>query len=130
MKSWMWMSAGVGVMMAAGVAVAQVPPTMPPAAPGTPPPAEMHAGPGHDGMRMEHGPMEHGPMEHGPMGPHMGWMMRHMMEAHRPPPSKAAHFRFRKGDAMVDIKCADDEPTKACVDAGSALLDKLAAQPK
>jgi hypothetical protein len=59
-------------------------------------------------------------------------MMRRMMMAmHRPPPpSKAAHFRFRKGDAVVDIKCADDEPTKSCVDAGSALLDKLMAAPK
>jgi hypothetical protein len=54
-----------------------------------------------------------------------------MMAMHRPPPpSKAAHFRFRKGDAVVDIKCADDEPTKSCVDAGSALLDKLMAAPK
>jgi hypothetical protein len=88
----------------------------------------MHGGPGRDG----HGPMDgmHGPMGHGPMDMRMGWMMHHMMEAHRPPPSKGAHFRFKKGDAMVDIKCADDEPMKACVDAGSALLDKLMAAPK
>jgi hypothetical protein len=120
MKPWMWMSAGVGVMMAAGVAVAQVPPPAPPGGLGTPPPSP-------PGEMMRGGPVPHeGPHE----GPHGPWMMRHMMEMHRPPPSKAAHFRFRKGDAMVDIKCADDEPMKACVDAGSALLDKLAAQPK
>ncbi len=75
------------------------------------------------------GPMEgmHGPMD--AMHRRMGWMMHHM-DWHRPPPSKAAHFRFKKGDALVDIKCADDEPMKACVDAGSALLDKLMAAPK
>ena len=68
------------------------------------------------------GEMGRGAMEH------LHGMMHGM---HRPPPSKAARFMFRKGDAVVAIKCADDEPTKACVDAGSALLDKLAAtQPK
>ncbi len=117
MKTWMWASAGVGVLMAAGVAVAQVPPAPP--APG--------AGPGQGDMHGEmHGDMGPG----GPMGHRMGWMHRMMEMHHMHPPSKAAQFRFRKGDAMVDIKCADDEPMKACVDAGSALLDKLAAQPK
>lgn len=60
----------------------------------------------------------------GGMGRMMGEMMDHMH------PSKAASFHLRKGDARVDIKCADDEPTKACIDAASALLDKLATQPK
>ncbi len=109
MKTFVWAGAGLAVMLAAGVAVAQQAPAPDGAPPG--------------------GPMG-GPMGgHGEMRPHghpwMGGMMRRM-----PPPSKAAHFRFRKGDAMVDIKCADDEPTKACVDAGSALLDKLAADRK
>jgi hypothetical protein len=44
-----------------------------------------------------------------------------------PPPSKAAHFRMRSGTAAIDIKCADDEPTKACADAASQLIDKLSA---
>jgi len=48
-------------------------------------------------------------------------MMRHMMEG-----GKAAHFSFRRGDSRVDIKCAADEPMKACVDAAMTLADKLA----
>jgi hypothetical protein len=31
---------------------------------------------------------------------------------------------------MIDIKCADDEPTKACVDAANQLLDKIATMPR
>ena len=108
--------AGVAGVMAAGVAVAQVPP----GGPGAPPP------PG----EMQRGEMQRGGEEmHGEMHGRGGWMHR-MMEHRMPPPSKAAQFRFRKGDAMVDIKCAEDEPTTACVDAGSALLDKLMAAPK
>lgn len=42
-----------------------------------------------------------------------------------PPPTKAAHFIFERGDARIDVKCADDEPTKACADTISQLLDKL-----
>jgi hypothetical protein len=42
-----------------------------------------------------------------------------------PPPSKAAHFIFERGDARIDVKCADDEPTRACADTISQLLDKL-----
>jgi hypothetical protein len=105
MNKLLLIGAGFGVVLAAGVAMAQAP------GPAAPPPGEMGRGP--------MGEMGRGPMEH--MGPGMHGM-------HRPPPSKAARFMFRKGDAVVAIKCADDEPTKACVDAGSALLDKLAAQ--
>ena len=73
----------------------------------------------------------HGPMDGGRYGPNP-YMMRGMMERmmRRPPPTKAAVFRFHKGDARVDIKCAEDEPTKACVDAASTLIDKLAPPPK
>ena len=42
-----------------------------------------------------------------------------------PPPPKAAHFRFEIGDDVVDIKCADDESTKACVDTVMPLIDRL-----
>lgn len=102
--------AALGAMLAAGVAVAQSPP---PGAP-PPPPGEMRGPQGGPEGEMR------GP--HGGMG-----MMRAMHDMHHRD-SKAAHFRFRKGDAMVDIKCADNEPMKACVDAGSALLDKLATK--
>jgi hypothetical protein len=42
-----------------------------------------------------------------------------------PPPSKAAHFRVEEGDRKIDIKCADDEPTKVCADVLLQLIDKL-----
>ncbi len=54
-----------------------------------------------------------------------GGMMQHHMGA---PPSKAAHFRFTRGDGTIDVKCADDEPMRACVDATVMLLDKLHAE--
>ncbi len=101
--STMGLLAGAGLLVAAGAAMAQ-------GAPG-------EAGPGPQGPGEMRGEMR------GEMGPHGGFM-REMMRRHREE-SKAAHFRFRKGDAVVDIKCAADEPTKACVDAGSVLLDKL-----
>src|SRR6266481_3689457 len=33
-----------------------------------------------------------------------------------PPPSKAAHFRIEQGDNAIDVKCADEEPMRACSD--------------
>lgn len=45
---------------------------------------------------------------------------------HPPPPSKGAHFRFEMGDRVIDVKCADDEPIKACSDATLQLLNSLA----
>ncbi len=79
-------------------------------APGTPPPPS--------------GAPESG-MMHPPMGGHSGYMgMRHppmgMMQ-------KSAGFRFKRDGAEIDIRCAADESTKACVDAASVLIDKLAA---
>ncbi len=46
-----------------------------------------------------------------------GWLHRHM-------PS-GAFFRFKRGDAEIVIKCADSEPTTACVGAATALIDKI-----
>ncbi|RYB06145.1 hypothetical protein D3272_07520 [Lichenibacterium ramalinae] len=52
---------------------------------------------------------------------------------HRPPPrppeGKGARFRIQAPNMTVGVKCPDDEPMKACVDAISQLLDKAAAQP-
>ena len=45
---------------------------------------------------------------------------------------KAAHFKFERGpagDASIDVKCADYEPTQVCVDATSTLIDKISALP-
>jgi hypothetical protein len=42
-----------------------------------------------------------------------------------PPPSKAAHFRVEQGDNGIDVKCADDEPMRACADITMQLLDRL-----
>ena len=101
MKKLLLVGAGLAVLAAGGVAVAQQPPG-PPGGEGPPPRPSME-----EGGRQMHG--------HGPMG--------RMMQM-----SKAAQFHFSRGDSRVDIRCAADEPTKACVDAAGALLDKLAAQ--
>jgi hypothetical protein len=42
-----------------------------------------------------------------------------------PPPSKAAHFRIEQGDNAIDVKCADDEPMRACSDIAMQFLDRL-----
>jgi hypothetical protein len=72
----------------------------------------------------------------GPDGPDRGpgaWHeMEHMGPGHFGPgmhgmrhPPRAAVFMMSRGDARIMIKCSDDEPTRACVDAASALLDKF-----
>ena len=62
-----------------------------------------------------------GGMEH-----HEGWMHR------RPQGDGAAFFRFRRGDAEMDIKCPVGENVQACVAAAGSLMDKVGAmgQPK
>ena len=47
-----------------------------------------------------------------------------------PPPPKAAHFRLERGETAIDVKCADEEPMKACADLTLQMLDRLAALPK
>lgn len=96
-----------------GIAHAQQPPASPP-----------HMGAGPQGMGAgpgPHHPPGPGHMQWGHPGPHGMMMMRGMMH-----PPKAAVFMFRRGNERVMIKCADDEPTKACVDAATTLLGKLA----
>ena len=117
MRKFLLMGAGLAMLAGTGIAVAQAPgqPPPPPGAEGQPP------GPGgpEGWMRRMH---EHG-HEHG-MHEHGGAPWMHMMMQ----ASKAARFHFSRGENVVDIRCAADEPTKACVDAASALLDKLASQ--
>jgi hypothetical protein len=54
-----------------------------------------------------------------------------------PPPAaakallaKGAHIILQDGDAMVDVKCADDEPMKVCADITLQILEKLVSLPK
>jgi hypothetical protein len=39
--------------------------------------------------------------------------------------SGGAHFRLQRGDARIDIRCGDNEPIGACVEAAGRLLDKV-----
>jgi hypothetical protein len=45
-----------------------------------------------------------------------------------PPPSKAAHFRIEDGNTRIDLKCAEDEPMKACADLLLQVMDRLQGQ--
>lgn len=89
-------------------------------APPPPPSGTMREGPGrgdrlgpHDGMRVREG--------RGPRGGPRGW--RHGPPA---PPSKAAEFHLRRGPLNFRIRCAEEEPIKACADAALVLMDKFA----
>jgi hypothetical protein len=31
-------------------------------------------------------------------------------------PDRAAHLRLKRGEALLDVKCADEEPMKTCAD--------------
>jgi hypothetical protein len=46
-----------------------------------------------------------------------------------PPPPKGAHLRIEQGENMVDLKCADDEATRACADVAMQFLDRLGMTP-
>jgi len=97
------------LLMAAlsGTAMAQQPPAPPPPAPGGPDNLDAAtAGPPPIGPEGDMGPRGHRPPP-------------------PPPPSKAAHFRVEDGPKIIDIKCADDEPMKACADILSQLLDRM-----
>ena len=72
------------------------------------------------------------PPDGGPGGPeqhHEHWGMMHGM---RPRGDGAAFFRFRRGDAEMDIKCPMTENVQACVTAAGSLMDKVSGiqQPK
>jgi hypothetical protein len=42
-----------------------------------------------------------------------------------PPPERAAHFRLQRGDALLDVKCADEGPMKTCADLALQMVDRL-----
>lgn len=93
----------------AGTALAQPapPPPGPPAggpeARAMPPGAESRPGPG---------PM----MGYGPPG----------RGRHHGPPPRGASFHFERGEMEITIRCPENEPVRACVDAAVVLLDRLA----
>ncbi len=78
------------------------------------------AGTGAAFAQMPPGGGPNGPEEHGER-----WGgMRHM---HHGRGDGAAFFRFRRGDAEMDIKCPAMENVQACVAAASTLMDKVAS---
>ncbi|OWV77119.1 hypothetical protein ATY76_03990 [Rhizobium sp. R339] len=117
---------GLALAALTGAAFAQESSAPPPSGAAPPPPAA-DAGspppspPGEDVMR--DGPSRdrlafspHG--RRGDMGFYRGY--------HRgPSPSKAARFRIEDGDTRIDLKCAEDEPMKACADLLLQVMDRL-----
>ena len=101
--------AGAAFLIAAGPSFAQQPP---------PPP-----GPADAGSRADAPPP---PPPPGPGGPReAGWRDGPHGRRMPPPPSKAAHFRIEDGERKIDVKCADDEPMKACADIMMQIIDKM-----
>ncbi len=43
--------------------------------------------------------------------------------------TNGAHFRLRRGQALVDVKCPENDSLQSCVNAISQLLDKVRAIP-
>ena len=71
-------------------------------------------------------PHDHAGRPHGEFGRHWG-------PPPPPPfpmPSKAAHFVIKDGSRRIDVKCADDEPTKVCADTVLQIIDKLGSAPE
>ncbi len=50
-----------------------------------------------------------------------------MWRMHQSMISGAAHFHLRRGDAVMDIRCPENDSLQACVTAAGQLLDKIAA---
>lgn len=107
--------AALGVMGAVAASALAQPapaPQPPQAQPGGPPPPPPGPGPQARGPMPPGFPPGEGPGMQGPRG----W--RHG------PPSRAAAFHVERGDISVSVRCAQDEPTQACVDAAIRLMDK------
>jgi hypothetical protein len=112
--------AGVAALLSGTVAFAQTPPPPPGgprpgpeagAPPPPPPPGSPRRGPDADAPPPPPGGPQRGPDGPPPPPP--------------PPPPKGAHLILERGDARIDVKCADDDPTKACADITLQMLDKL-----
>jgi hypothetical protein len=104
-------SFGVAATLFATIAFAQ-PPQPPSNSPRSPAPGAAPSPP----------PQSNGPTATGPAPqPSLGAPL----SERPPPPSKAAHFRIEQGDNAIDVKCADEEPMRACSDIAMQFLDRL-----
>lgn len=111
----------LAAVAAGGAALAQTAPSAQPG--GAEPSQAQHAGPASpDSSAYPPGPF-------GPDRMHRPLWGRRGMMGMMPPPPRGAHFHFGRGDAVVDVQCAENEPMRACADAASSLLDKLQAAP-
>ncbi|MBO1073948.1 hypothetical protein [Roseomonas marmotae] len=120
MKKFLMLGAGIVMLGMSGVALAQAPtpPANAPAAPQAE--AERPDRPDRADRHDRFGPGGRGPGMMGMRGPHG-------QRGFGPPPSDAASFSIRHGDTSLRVRCAEDESMQACVNAASALLDKVTA---
>ena len=134
------LAGAAAILLAAGAALAQTAPT-PGAAPGSAPgTTQQAAAPDHDNDAQDrnardrddddrrdspwHHRRGHWDRDHGHDRGAMFRMMRGMGMRNR---MQGAFFHFQNGDSEVTVRCAPDEPMKACVDAAAIMLDKLSA---
>ncbi|ABC91397.1 hypothetical conserved protein [Rhizobium etli CFN 42] len=123
---------GLALAASAATAFAQQPPAPPPA--GEPPAANEPASPSPPAPDDER-VMRHGPDEQFRDRPDYRWhgsrddMGFRGYRGHRLPPlSKAARFQIEDGNTRIDLKCAEDEPTKVCADLLLQVMDRLQGQ--
>ncbi|MBB4569232.1 hypothetical protein [Rhizobium leucaenae] len=115
--------AALTISLSAGAAFAQQPPdTATPTQPGqqpTQPPTQTETAPSTNSLQPP--PLaQHRADDDAMKGDwHRGSMGRHPM------PSKAARFRIEDGDVKIEVRCAEDEPMKACADELNQILNRL-----
>ncbi|NNU64663.1 hypothetical protein G9X67_05075 [Rhizobium sp. WYCCWR 11152] len=129
---------GLALAALAGTAFAQQPPAPPsagppPAAaePGSPPPPPSPSAPDDDEQMTDRPDARPGDRPDYRWHGRRGDMGFRGFRGHRPPPpppSKAAHFRIEDGNTRIDLKCAEDEPMKACADLLLQVMDRLQGQ--
>ena len=113
MKTILASSLAFAIMTAA--ALAQVAAPAPAGLEPPPTPTAAADAPGAGAPPPRGGPRPGGPAEGGPDG-------------HRPsPPPRGAHIRLQRGDLLVDVGCAEDEPMRSCAEITSQMLDHLSA---
>ncbi|MCJ9693931.1 hypothetical protein MOV76_20240 [Rhizobium sp. PRIMUS64] len=129
---------GLALAALAGTAFAQQPPAppsagTPPAAaePGSPPPPPSPSASDDDEQMTDRPDVRPGDRPDYRWHGRRGDMGFRGFRGHRPPPpppSKAAHFRIEDGNTQIDLKCAEDEPMKACADLLLQVMDRLQSQ--